>query len=214
MAKTDAPPRIGRLHVLTDPEGPRPVLEVVAAALQAGAPVVQARVKSGSDRERYELTTRIVAACHARDRTCIVDDRVDLALATGADGVHLGDEDLPPDAARRVLGPSALVGVTARTPQGARSAVAAGADYVGVGPAHPSGTKAGLPPCLGPAGIGAVVAAVPAPVIAISGITAERITPLMAAGAHGVAVIGAVSRSEDPEASCRSLLAAVERGAR
>src|SRR5690606_15555463 len=114
------------------------------------------------------------------------NDRLHVALAVGAAGGHVGADDLPVDAARRVLGPTAILGATCREPAGATAAVAAGASYLGVGPAYPTATKTGLPDALGPAGVAAVAAAVPqTPVIAIGGITADRVAPLLAAGAYG-----------------------------
>ena len=123
----------------------------------------------------------------------------------------MGADDLPVAAARRVLGPAAIVGATCRDPDSARAAVAAGASYLGVGPAFSTRTKAGLPAAIGPDGVAAVAAAVPdTPVIAIGGVTPERVPALRAAGAHGVAVIGAVSEAADPAAAARALLAAVD----
>jgi thiamine-phosphate pyrophosphorylase len=134
-----------------------------------------------------------------------------VALAVGADGTHLGEHDLPLAAARRIAGPRHLLGGTARDPARARQLVAEGADYLGVGPAYPTTTKSGLPPALGPAGIRAVADAVDVPVIAIGGVTAARVGELLAAGAHGVAVIGAVTRAADPAAATRELLGALAR---
>jgi thiamine-phosphate pyrophosphorylase len=112
--------------------------------------------------------------------------------------------------ARRVLGVGAVLGATARTPAQAREAVAAGATYLGVGPAYSTSTKDGLPPPIGPDGVGAVVAAVPGtPVIAIGGITARRVPELLAVGAYGVAVVGAVCAAPDPARAAAELLATI-----
>jgi thiamine-phosphate pyrophosphorylase len=200
---------LGRLHVLTDARGGPPALDAVAAALAAGAPVVQVRAKGCTDRELYDFARAALALCRSAGATCLVNDRVDVALAVGADGTHLGAGDLPLSAARRVAGPGHLLGGTAREPELARRLVAEGADYLGVGPAFPTTTKTGLPDALGPTGIGAVARAVDVPVIAIGGVTAARIPGLLAAGAHGVAVVGAVSAAADPAAATRQLLAAL-----
>ncbi|HEY8473873.1 MAG TPA: thiamine phosphate synthase [Natronosporangium sp.] len=199
---------LGRLHLITDTRPGRDAVAVAAAALAAGAPVIQVRVADdATDREAYELAARIKALCDQHGATCLVNDRLHVALAVGADGAHVGADDLPVDAARRVLGPTAVLGATCRDPASARAAVAAGASYLGVGPAYRTSTKDGLPEPLGPAGIGAVAAAVPeTPVIAIGGVTADRVPPLLAAGAYGVAVIGAVSGAPDPAAAVRDLL--------
>ena len=200
---------VGRLHVLTDTRDGRDALPVVAAALSAGAPVVQVRSKGGTDRELFDLAERVARMCDDAGALCLVDDRVDVALAVGAGGTHLGAHDLPLAAARRVAGPDHVLGGTAREPVLARELVAAGASYLGVGPAFSTSTKAGLPVPLGPAGLGAVAAAVDVPVIAIGGITAEQVPALLAAGAHGIAVVAAISDAADPAAATRALLAAL-----
>lgn len=203
--------RMGRLHVLTDARGGPAALDAVRAAVAAGAPVVQVRQKGCTDRALYEFAARVAEICAAAGATCIVNDRVDVALAVGAAGTHLGADDLPVAAARRVAGPGHLIGGTARNPQQAKELVAAGADYLGVGPAYRTTTKTGLPDPMGPAGIAAVAQAVDVPVIAISGVTAERIGELLAAGAWGVAVVEAVSGAADPAAATRRLLAELAR---
>jgi thiamine-phosphate pyrophosphorylase len=206
-----AGPVVGRLHVLTDAEGGPAALEAVAAAVAAGAPVVQVRRKGCTDRMLHEFAARVVEICAARGASCIVNDRVDVALAVGAAGTHLGADDLPVDAVRRVAGPGHLIGGTARDPRRARELVAAGADYLGVGPAYATTTKTGLPDPLGPAGVAAVAAAVDVPIIAIGGVTADRVGELVAAGSAGVAVVGAVSGARDPAAATRRLLRELDR---
>lgn len=200
-------PMLGRLHVLTDARDGRDALHTTLLALRAGAPVVQLRVKGVTDRQLYEVGVRLVAACREHGAICLVNDRVDIALAIGADGTHLGADDLPIAAARRIAGPGHIIGGTTRDPVRAAALVADGADYLGVGPAYQTSTKDGLPAPLGPAGIGAVARAVPVPVIAIGGVTADRVTELRAAGAHGVAVVTAISEAPDPEQATKRLLA-------
>ncbi|GAB3350254.1 thiamine phosphate synthase [Modestobacter lapidis] len=201
--------RLGGLHVLTDARGGQRALEAVAAAVAAGAPVVQVRAKECTDRELYDFAAAVVAICLPARVTCLVNDRVDVALAVGAAGTHLGATDLPVAAARRVAGPDHLIGGTAREPERARQLVAEGADYLGVGPAWPTTTKTGLPAALGPAGLRAVAEAVDVPVVAIGGVTAERVPELLAAGAAGVAVVGAIAAAADPGAATRKLLRAL-----
>ena len=136
---------------------------------------------------------------------------MDIALACGADGVHLGDRDLPVAVARRLLGPGAIIGATARDPESGQARVRAGADYLGRGPDlrhHHQGRSAR--PHRAPPASAAVAAAVEVPVIAIAGISLERVPEVMASGAHGVAVVGAVSRAEDPRRATVDLLAAIE----
>jgi thiamine-phosphate pyrophosphorylase len=205
---------LGRLHLITDTRPGRDPLATAAAALAAGVPagiVVQVRVADATtDREAFEFATRVRELCDRYGATCLVNDRLQVALAVGAAGGHVGADDLPAGAARRVLGPDAVLGVTCRDPAAAVAAVAAGASYLGVGPAFATATKDGLPDPIGPAGIAAVAAAVPGtPVIAIGGVRADRVAPLRAAGAYGVAVVDAVSGAADPAAATRALLAAL-----
>lgn len=199
---------IGRLHVVTDTRPGRDALAVVAVVLAAGADTIQVRVTDAmSDRAAYELAGRILELCRERGATCLVNDRLHVALAIGADGAHVGADDLPVAVARRILGPHAVLGATARDPQTARRAIADGATYLGVGPAYQTSTKVGLPAPIGPEGVAAVAAATDAPVIAIGGVTAERVPALRAAGAYGVAVVGAVSEAPDPAVACAALAA-------
>lgn len=185
-----------RIHVITDD------IDVVRGV--AGLPdvAVQIRVKS-NDASAYALTCAALAVCRPAGTMVLVNDRVGVALAAGADGVHLGADDLPVSAARRVLGPDAIIGGTCRSAETARAAVEAGASYLGVGPAFHTSTKDGLPPPLGPAAVAAVAAAVPGtPVLAIGGITAERV-PLLAV--HGVAAVSAFAA--DPKGAVAEFLA-------
>ena len=205
---------LGRLHVLTDTRSGRRPLEVVAGALAGGAPVVQVRAKGCTDRELYDFALRVVAACDAHGALCVVDDRPDVALAVGAGGTHVGAYDLPMAAVRSITGAGHVVGGTARDVEQARALVVEGATYLGVGPAYVTTTKEGLPAPLGPAAVGAVARAVPVPVIAIGGVSVERVPELLAAGAYGVAVVGAVSDAADPCDATRQLLAALRAGSR
>ena len=202
---------IGRLHVLTDARGGPAALTSLAAAVAAGAPVVQVRRKECTDRELHDFAEAVVGLCAPAGATCIVDDRADVAIAVGAAGTHVGAHDLPIAAVRAIAGPGHLVGGTARNPRQARELVAAGANYLGVGPAYRTATKSGLPDPIGPAGVAAVAAAVDVPVIAIGGVTAERVPELLAAGAWGVAVTAAVSAAADPGAATQRLLEALDR---
>ena len=189
-----------RLHIITDS------LDVVRGVLGYGPVAIQIRVKT-SDRLAYELTLAALPLCRAVGALCLVDDRVGVALATGADGVHVGADDLPVVVVRQLLGPTAVVGATCRSAAAARSAVADGATYLGVGPAFATSTKDGLPPPLGPAGIEAVAGAVPGtPVIAIGGITPERAAGL---AGHGVAAVSAIAA--DPPAATAAFLTVLGR---
>ncbi|MEJ3750880.1 thiamine phosphate synthase [Actinomycetes bacterium KLBMP 9797] len=195
-----------RLHLITDK------LDIARAALDVAGPelAVQVRVEDDvADRLAYELATRIASLCAESGAMCLVNDRLHIALAVGADGGHVGALDLPVDAARRVLGPDAVLGATARDPKAATAAVAAGASYLGVGPAYPTSTKDGLPPPIGAAGVAAVAGAVDVPVIAIGGVTAAQVPALIENGAYGVAVVGAIGRAPDPAAATAAFLRAL-----
>jgi thiamine-phosphate pyrophosphorylase len=128
----------------------------------------------------------------------------------GADGAHVGPEDLTVGAARRLLGEGLVLGASARTAAVGSEAVAAGASYLGVGPCYPTSTKDGLPSPIGASGLAAVAAAVAVPVIAIGGVTAESIPELLEAGAYGIAVVGAIATAADPASAARELLANLE----
>ncbi|WBB66403.1 thiamine phosphate synthase [Micromonospora sp. WMMD812] len=205
-------PSLGRLHLITDTRPGRDPLAVVRAALSAAHAdlVVQVRVEdSATDREAYDLTRRVVALCAPYGARCLVNDRLHVALAVDAAGGHVGADDLPVEAARRVLGPTAVLGATAREPGTAADAVAAGASYLGVGPCHPTTTKEGLPAPIGVAGVRAIAEAVDVPVIAIGGVTAASVPALRAAGAYGVAVVGALSAAADPARAAAELIEAL-----
>lgn len=204
--------RVPRLHVLTQDAVGDDAIAAVRSVVAAGAPLVQVRLKSVGDGAALDHVRRAVEAAHAAGATCLVDDRVDVAMAAGADGVHLGADDLPVPVVRALTDghrPRFLVGGTARDPETARRLADEGVDYLGVGPCFPTGSKTGLPEPGGPARVAAVADAVEVPVVAIGGVTAEEVPALLDAGAHGVAVIGAVWHAPDPATAVRDLLAAL-----
>lgn len=204
---------VPQLHLITPPIMDAATLVAVKAAVAAPRALpmaVQIRIKTGTDRERLQAAAALADVARDGGAMVLVDDRVDIALAIEADGVHVGDDDLPVAVARRVLGPDAVIGATCRTPEAAVRAAADGATYLGVGPAYATTTKIGLPDPIGPAGISAVVAAVDLPVIAIAGVTPDRVVELLAAGAHGVAVVGAVFAADDPARATGRFFAALE----
>jgi thiamine-phosphate pyrophosphorylase len=208
------PSDLGRLHVITDTRPGRDPVGVVAAALDAGAPVVQVRGKELTDLALYELTCRVRDLCEAHGALCLVNDRVHVAQAAGAAGVHVGEHDLPVEVVRRISAPPFVVGGTARNAVTARSHEAAGATYLGVGPSFATSTKVGLPDALGVEGVRRVAEAVALPIIAIAGVTADRVPALLQAGAHGVAVVSAISEAVEPGKAVEELLTAIERGLR
>jgi thiamine-phosphate pyrophosphorylase len=204
------------LLFVTDPDvGPgRELVEVVRAALRGGATAVQLRAKSAGTREMVELGRRLREDTAALGALLFVNDRVDVALAIGADGAHVGDDDLPLVAVRSIAPPGFVVGRSVDSAGEAETAEREGADYVGVGPvtATPSKLDAAAP--IGVEGIAAVRAATGLPLVAIGGIDLANAEAVARAGADGVAVIRALTRSEDPERAARELLEAVRRGQR
>jgi thiamine-phosphate pyrophosphorylase len=187
--------------------------EEARAAIDGGAAVVQVRVKGAPSGEVLRVAREVVALSGER-ALVIVNDRADLALLSGADGVHLGDEDLPVAEARRLLGPDLLVGRTARTLAEARAAIDEGADHVGFGPIFASRSKALAVPPRGTAALAEAAGALGAPIVAIGGIGAETIGEVARAGAACAAVIDAIFGAGDPAANARRLAAAFEAGRR
>ena len=210
------PRPVGRLHVLTDFhfQQRRSHAEIARAAIAGGADTVQFRHKTGTARDRLANLVATAAACRQRGVPCLVDDHLDLALAVGADGVHLGAADLPVAAARAVAeraGLDLVIGATATTAEGARRAEADGADYVGFGPVFPTSSKASPASVKGLGGLAEACAAVSVPVVAIAGVTPERVGPCLDAGAWGVAVMTAVTTAPDPESAATAFREAIER---
>jgi len=187
--------------------------EIVAAAVAGGVDVVQLREKDRPARERYHLGRKLRERTREAGVTFVVNDRVDVAQAVDADGVHLGDDDLPVSVARELLGPDAVVGRSVSFVDDAREAERAGADYLGVGAVYATGSKDDIDDDeygIGPERVADIVEAVDIPVVGIGGITADNAASVVEAGADGVAVITAITRADDPEAATRELGAAVE----
>ncbi|MFW5950775.1 MAG: thiamine phosphate synthase [Gemmatimonadota bacterium] len=203
-----------RLIVITDTElaRPRPVRDIVAAALQAGAPAVQLRLKGGTAREMYEEALELRHLTRRTSARFFVNDRLDVALATGADGVHLGPDDLPIAAARhaaRAAGsPHLLIGASTDDPDTARDLVRSGADYIGCGAVFGTTSKHDVgDERIGTDRLAKVVAAVDVPVVGIGGVTPHNAPSVAATGAAGCAVIGAVMGAERVNQTVRALLA-------
>lgn len=189
---------------------PTKVVAVVRLALRAGAPAVQLREKTLPPRDLLPVARSIRADTHEAGALFFVNDRLDLALAVGADGVHLGAHDLPVARARRIAPPGFLIGFSADDPAVARAAVRAGADYVGCGTVYPTRTKATAGAAIGTKRLNDVARAVPAPVVAIGGITTRRAPRVFAAGAAGCAVVSSVMASPDPGRAVRRFLEAAQ----
>ncbi|MDS0281938.1 thiamine phosphate synthase [Haloarcula onubensis] len=195
----------------------RSTREIVDDAIAGGVGVVQLREKDRTVRERYEMGREIRERCREAGVAFVVNDRVDLAGALDADGVHLGDDDLPVSVARELLGADAVVGRSVSTVAAAEAAEAAGADYLGVGTVYRTGSKDDIPEDehgVGPERVAEIADAVELPLVGIGGITAENAAAVTGAGADGVGVITAITQAEDPAAAAAALREAVERGKR
>ena len=179
----------------------------VRALARAGVRSVQLRAKdlSGEEFHRWALAAREASReCGIR---LIINDRVDVALLVGADGVHLGQDDLSPEAAREILGPSAIIGLSTHDVDEARRAAMAPVDYLAIGPIFETSTKTSGRSTLGVEGARAVRAVVEKPLVAIGGITLETAPALLDAGIDGLAVISALKAAEDLESIAREWLA-------
>ncbi len=190
--------------MITPDTSPERVLTVAQAAVRGGADAIQLRHKTLPRGELLALARHLRAVIGGA--LFIVNDHVDIALLSGADGVHLGPHDLSVTAARRIAGAQLLIGASASTVERARQAVEEGADYFGSGPAFATPIKAEKP-VLGPRGIAAIAREVSVPVFAIGGIDETNIGQLTAAGLHRVSVIRAVGDAPDPEQAARRLRA-------
>ena len=179
--------------------------ENVEAALTGGATVVQLREKNCSSREFYELAVRVRAIARRFGAPLIVNDRVDIALAAGADGVHVGQSDLPCAAVRRLVGEGMLVGVSAGSVAEALAAAREGADYLGVGAMYATGTKedAGL---VTMEELKNIRRAVELPIVVIGGINKATLGNFKGMGIEGIAVVSAIAAQKDPAAAARELL--------
>ena len=199
-----------RLIVITDHDlaAPGNLVDVTGEALRAGAPAVQLREKQLPPRDVFPLARRLRADAHATGALFFVNDRLDLALAVGADGVHLGPDDLPVTAARRVAPSGFLIGYSTADPTTARKAVADGADYLGCGTVYHTCTKPEAGAAIGLSRLAEVVRAVDVPVIGIGGITVDHALDVLGTGAAGCAVVSAVMAARDPARIVREFLRA------
>ena len=211
-----------RLIVITDEAlvRPRVLSDVVRAALAAGAPTIQLRIKGASARELFEAARTLMPIVRSAGGLFIVNDRLDVALAASADGVHLGPDDPPVTDARAVaaemLGGAPdgfILGCSVDTPDAAARAEAEGANYLGVGAVYATSNKSDAGDVIGLEGLQRVVEAVSIPVVGIGGITPERANAVAETGACGTAVIGAVMGSPEPAKAVRALLSPIGRPA-
>lgn len=199
-------PEMLRLYAVTDRAwvGAQTLPQQVEAALKGGATCMQLREKHLDDAAIRAEALEISALCKQYHVPFILNDNVALAAECGADGVHLGQEDMDPAQARRILGPDAIIGVSAHSVAEAKAAVAAGADYLGCGAMFATTTKTDTT-TLPKETLRAICEAVPVPVVAIGGIHKENLLSLADCGEAGVALVSAIFAAKDIEAECREL---------
>jgi thiamine-phosphate pyrophosphorylase len=201
----------GKLHVITD-TALQPLFtheDLARLAIAGGADTIQFRQKTGSTREMIETALRMKEICSGSGILFVVNDRLDVAIASEADGVHLGQDDFPIPLARQILGPDVIIGGSAVSWEQARKCVDEGADYVGFGPVFPTSSKEDAGPVSGIDLLRSVVETIALPVIAIGGINAKNTPEVMEAGARGIAVISAVCCRKNPEQATRELAQAL-----
>jgi thiamine-phosphate pyrophosphorylase len=203
-----------RLYVILDASiaGGRDLGALLDAILAGGCRLVQLRDKSTPLARLFPLAQELGRRCREAGACLIVNDRADLAVAAGAGGVHVGQDDLPVPAARRALAPGMLLGVSTHDEVQARQALRDGADYVAVGSMYPTGSKPGFQ-LVGPALLRKLRPEMPVPLVAIGGITEANVAEVVESGADAVAVISAVCAAPDPEAATRRLLGLIEEAA-
>lgn len=195
--------RQARLYLVCD-ERPDSFL---VAALRGGVEIVQLRIKAADDDERIVAVARRYAGpCRAAAALLILNDRPDLVAAAGVDGVHIGQDDGPLGAARDLVGPERLVGLSTHTPEQIDAVPETGVDYIGVGPVHATPTKPGRP-AVGLELVGYAAEHATLPFFAIGGINGANVTAVAAAGARRIAVVRALTEAAEPEAAARELLA-------
>jgi len=200
------------LYVVTERKltGGRPLLEVVEESLAGGATIVQLREKDISTRAFLELAFRVKEVTRRHGATFIINDRVDVAMAAGADGVHLGQDDMPLELARRMMGRQAVIGISVSSVKEAVTAAEGGADYLGVSAIYSTPTKTDAP-AIGLGGLREIRKAVRLPLVAIGGIHLGNAADVIRAGADGIAVVSAIMSAADPRRAARALLEEVKR---
>ena len=188
----------------------RDLLDVVRQAVAGGASMVQLREKTASTREFVELARALVAMLRPCGVPLLINDRVDVALAAGADGVHVGQDDMPAADVRALLGPDAIIGLSVTGEVETRAALGQPVDYLGAGPVFATATKkdAGAPQ--GVAGLAAMVALAAVPVVGIGAIKEDNVRAVLETGASGVAVVSAICSASDPRAAAAQLRRIVE----
>lgn len=194
-----------RLILVTDRflAGGRSVVDIALAAARGGATMVQLREKEATTREFLDIARALKTALTPLKIPLAINDRLDIALAVDADGVHVGQSDLPVTEARRLLGPKKFIGLSITSRDEVLRSDAEAADYLGVGPIYAQQTKADATPPLDVAGLRDIRRLTKKPIVAIGGLTPANSPPLLAAGAEGLAVVSAIVGAEDPQTAAR-----------
>lgn len=182
----------------------RALLDCVREALEGGVTLVQYRAKTAASAEMYDEALQLKALCDSFNVPLIINDRLDIAMAVGAAGVHLGQDDLPCAVARRILGEDYIIGVSAHNPAEAKAALQSGADYLGCGAVFGTATKADVKK-LGTDGLAAICKAKGLPVVGIGGVTADNYREVRAAGADGAAIVSGILAQPDISATVRAI---------
>lgn len=182
----------------------RPLLDCVREALEGGVTLVQYRAKTASSAEMYNEALQLKALCDSFKVPLIINDRLDIAMAVGAAGVHLGQDDLPCAVARKILGEDYLIGVSAHNPAEAKAALQSGADYLGCGAVFGTATKADVKK-LGTDGLASICREKGLPVVGIGGVTADNYREVRAAGADGAAIVSGILAQPDIRATVRAI---------
>lgn len=182
----------------------RALIDCVREALEGGVTLVQYRAKTASSAEMYAEALQLKALCDSFNVPLIINDRLDIAMAVGAAGVHLGQDDLPCAAARKILGEDYIIGVSAHNPAEAKAALQSGADYLGCGAVFGTATKADVKK-LGTDGLAAICKAKGLPVVGIGGVTANNYREVRAAGADGAAIVSGILAQPDISATVRAI---------
>jgi thiamine-phosphate pyrophosphorylase len=200
-----------RLCFIADSEAAegRDILQLIAGAVEGGATIVQLRGKTWTSREFLDLGIQACQFLHSQKIPLVINDRVDIALACEADGVHLGQEDIPLPYAREILGINRVMGISVATPEEAEAAEKAGADYVGAGPIFLTLSKKDTGPLLGLDGLRRIREKIKIPILAIGGISAANVTDVISAGADGVAVISAIAAARNPGQEAANIIEAI-----
>jgi thiamine-phosphate pyrophosphorylase len=203
-----------KVHLVTDQRltKGRPLLEIVEAAINGGVSVVQLREKELCARDFHSEGMALKGLLKDRDILLIINDRVDIAMALDADGVHLGQTDLPVWAARELMGPDKIIGLSVEQLKHATDDAAHYADYLGVSPIFVTSTKPELQKGWGLGGLRKLRSATETPLVAIGSINAHNAAAVIEAGADSIAVVSAITFADDPEASARELIAQVAVG--